>query len=713
MMQKQYNKILFIALLFSFGSIFGQTNPLDSLALILKNNPNDTLKLKVLVEISDVCPEEDILKYAEPAYQLSLQLIKSTNYEVKISAQKKLASACNNIGYAYMGTGDIAAAIRYYEKSLAIRKELKDAAGMGQSLINIGYLLENKGDISKALENYHNGLFYYEKANDKSGMAYALNNIGFIYQKQDDLNKALEYYLKSKKIREEIGDKHGLSQSLTNIGAIYKNQNNYDEALKTHLKSLQIQQELNDKLGVANSYNNIGYIYEHRLDYGLALDYYQKSFEIRESSNEKKGMANCLINLARIYYIKNSIQNATEKAHQSLKISKDLGFPENISNASNLLAKIYNRQGKYRESVEMYELYIKMHDSINNESIRKDAAKQQLRYEYGKKAVADSVKYAEFQKVKDAQIVAQQLQIEGEKTKRWALFGGLFLLLVFAAFMFNRFKVTQKQKAIIETQKKDVEIQKEMVEEKQKEILDSINYAKRIQYTLLAHQELLIKNIPDHFILFQPKDIVSGDFYWATEKENLFYLAVCDSTGHGVPGAFMSLLNISFMNEAINEKNILAPNKIFDYVRDRLISSISQEGAQDGMDGTLLCINKSTNEITYAAAHNAPLLIKNGSAIKFKADKMPIGKGINESSFELFSINAQKGDMLYLYTDGYADQFGGPKGKKFKYNQLNELLTSFSSENSVEQQKKLAKKFAEWKGTMEQVDDVLILGIRI
>ncbi len=712
-MKKAYSFIIVFFFSFCFFSVNAGTNPLDSLTLVLKTTSNDTVRLSTLVLLSDLCAEEEILKYADPAYNLALKLIQSDDKQIKNFAQNKFANACNNIGYAYMHKGDISSAIKYYQQSLKIRMEIKDNNGIAQSLVNIGYLLEQKGDIAKALENYHNGLLYYEKGGDKSGVAYALNNIGFIYQKQDDLNKALEYYLKSKKIREDIGDKHGLSQSLTNIGAIYKNQNNYEDALKTHLQSLQIQKELGDNSGIANSFNNIGYIYEYKNDYGLALDYYQKSFEIRDMIGEKKGKANSLNNIARIYYLKNNLPYALDKAKLSFKLSQELGFPENISNASNLLATIYNREGKYKDAVVMYQLYIKMHDSINNESIRKNAAKQQLRYEYGKRAVADSVKYAELQKVKEAQILAQQSQISQEKIKRWAMFGGLFLVLIFAMFMFNRVKITQRQKVIIEIQKKDVELQKEMVEEKQKEILDSINYAKRIQYTLLAHQELLNQNIADYFVLFKPKDIVSGDFYWATQKNDLFYLAVCDSTGHGVPGAFMSLLNISFMNEAINEKNILEPNKIFDYVRSRLITSISQDGAQDGMDGILLCFNKTKSIITYSAAQNAPILVQKGEMIKLISDKMPIGKGIKEQPFELYNLPYEKGDMIYLYTDGFADQFGGPRGKKFKYNQLNELLVKLVNEKAEKQKENLTKSFLEWKGKMEQVDDVLIIGIRV
>ena len=257
------------------------------------------------------------------------------------------------------------------------------------------------------------------------------------------------------------------------------------------------------------------------------------------------------------------------------------------------------------------------------------------------------------------------------------------------------------------------------MEEHQKEILDSINYAQRIQRALLASTNLLNKNLPEHFVLFDPKDIVSGDFYWATEFNNSFYLAVCDSTGHGVPGAFMSLLNMGFLSEAVKEKNILEPNKILDYVRNRLIESIGNDGQQDGMDAVLVRIDytmlhhNGIPQYTYAAANNAPLLISDNTILELPKDKMPVGKGEKTENFKLHCLNLKAGDVLYIYTDGYADQFGRPKGKKFKYKQLNELLLSICHNDIETQKDMLQNNFLTWRGNLEQVDDVCIVGIRL
>ncbi len=261
--------------------------------------------------------------------------------------------------------------------------------------------------------------------------------------------------------------------------------------------------------------------------------------------------------------------------------------------------------------------------------------------------------------------------------------------------------------------------QKNVIEARNKDITDSINYAKRIQYTLLANESIMQSGLHEYFILFKPKDIVSGDFYWAAspsiqgEGRSVFFLAACDSTGHGVPGAFMSLLNISFLNEAVKEKNLQKPDEILDYVRSRLVENISTEGQKDGMDATLLSFNKQDGRIEYAAAYNPPFMVRNSIAFEFTADKMPVGLSDRMNSFKLQTMDICKGDMVYLYTDGFPDQFGGPKGKKLKRKMLLNFLVSISHMSAAEQHVALEGKFQDWKGELEQIDDVLIIGIRI
>jgi serine phosphatase RsbU (regulator of sigma subunit) len=346
-------------------------------------------------------------------------------------------------------------------------------------------------------------------------------------------------------------------------------------------------------------------------------------------------------------------------------------------------------------------------DSITSDQTRKEITKKELQFEFDKK---EAILNAE--KEKESALANKEKRIQ--QIIIYSVSFGFILLLALALVILRNLQKNKKQNKIITEQK-------HIVEEKQKEILDSIHYAKLIQHALLASDSILNDNLNieepgNYFVLFKPKDIVSGDFYWATKKEinDSFYLAVADSTGHGVPGAFMSLLNISFLNEAINEKNILAPNQVFNHVRKRLIENM--EDRQDGMDSILVRMKKHNGgmEIEYAAANNAPLVIKHSTkdAIKLPVDKMPVGNGSKTDEFKSHSVTLQKGDTIYLYTDGYADQFGGSDGKKFKYKQLQELLVSINSLSMSEQAKILETKIEEWKGALDQIDDICIIGIR-
>ncbi|MES2513837.1 MAG: SpoIIE family protein phosphatase [Bacteroidota bacterium] len=255
------------------------------------------------------------------------------------------------------------------------------------------------------------------------------------------------------------------------------------------------------------------------------------------------------------------------------------------------------------------------------------------------------------------------------------------------------------------------------LEEKRKEITDSINYARKIQENVLADPELLNENLPNHFVYFNPKDVVSGDFYWAVTVEDeqtqhdLFYLAVCDSTGHGVPGAFMSLLNVSFLNEAIAIKGLRDPADILNYVRSALSKAMSSEANKDGMDGVLLCYHKSTNKVFYSGAFNKPIFIRNNQVVECDVNRMPIGKSDHKENFTTYELDMLPNDKLYLYSDGFADQFGGSLNKKYKNKNLNSFLKNNSKETAALQHKLLKDEFENWRSHNDQVDDVLVVGI--
>lgn len=658
-----------------------QTNPKDSLQRVLKVTKNtDTTYCSVLNALIDLEQDDKLW----PSY----------NNEVIEIAENQLKKINNKSPY-YL----------YYMRTLA------------GALNNLGYLKKFQGDVPSALSYYHKSLKLYEQVNDKTNASAIQNNLGFIYKDQGEIKKALDCFLKNLTLFRKNHDTANISLTLNNIGIIYIESDQFDKALKCYQECLALQEKIKNQKVKAYALNNIGFVYQKQYNSKstknkkdsllyFALEYFNKSLAIREVINDKRGISISLQNIAETLLAQDKTQEAQKSAENSLKIAQEIGYPDNVKRASNILSKIYSKTGNWKGAFEMQVLFKQMSDSLTNENNRKLSIQKGFQIEYEKKAAADSVKVAEDKKV-------VQAQLKQERTQRFALYGGLVLVALFGVFMFNRFKITQKQNILIHKQKAELQIQKELVEEHQKETLDSIHYAKRIQSALIANSDFITEYIPNNFIYFNPKDIVSGDFYWASHHNDKFYLAACDSTGHGVPGAFMSLLNMGFLSEAIKEKNIEKPNEVFNYVRERLMATISDEGQKDGMDGILICIDKKHHIIEYAAANNEPILIRKHQIIELPKDKMPVGKGERNSPFTLHSVELNPGDTLYLYTDGFADQFGGAKGKKFKYKQLNEFLLSINSQDLSEQKSQLEKTFIGWKGDLEQVDDVLVIGIKI
>ena len=732
---KQIIFTIFLIILSRF--YFSQSNIIQIFKIDFKNAKHDTTRCNLLVNLAENLYDskpDTVVPLSDQTITLVDRNLLKANSKTRFAFLKAKASALNNIGIINSDNGNLNTAINYYLKSLQVHKENQYKVGVSELLNNLGFIYDNMGDVPKALEYFHNALKIQEELNLKSEIALTLNNIGYIYVNQNEPIKALENYNKSLKYRIELDDKEWIPQSLNNIASIYEkfgdptckkdNATCLKEgqilALDYYKRCLDLQQTNNDKKGAAYSLNNIASIYRKVGDPNCtgtfnekkakgeiyAIEFLTQSLKIHEEIKNTKGIAYSSNNMAQVLISQGKIKEALLFSNRSMKIAKELGYPEIIYRNAITLKRIYKLQNNLDEAFKMYDLEIQMRDSLNNINSQKALITQNTKYEYEKKATADSIKVFEEKKVTTA-------QLKQEKTQRFALYGGILLVGLFGAFMFNRFKVTKKQNHLIQIQKTELQKQKELVEEHQKETLDSIHYAKRIQNALMANSNLINEHISNNFILFQPKDIVSGDFYWASHYNDRFYLAVCDSTGHGVPGAFMSLLNMGFLSEAIKEKNIVHPNEILNFVRERLIDTISSDGQQDGMDGILICYNSQTHLVEYAAANNEPILVRNNEIIELPKDKMPVGKGEKTNPFTLHTIQLQKDDSLYLYTDGFADQFGGPKGKKFKYKPLNELLLN-STELDLEIQKtKLETTFNSWKGNLEQVDDVLLIGIKI
>jgi serine phosphatase RsbU (regulator of sigma subunit) len=590
------------------------------------------------------------------------------------------------------------AGIKYALQGQELAEELNWKYGIGKSYNTLGTTYKAQSEYAKALEHYQKALSLFEELGKKKEIATALMNIGTVYRPLKEYDKSLYYYKKALPIAESAGAKKLKGQLLGNMGVVYFAQGRVDEQIKVNPGALKIFQELGDKQNEAWILGNMGDAYSTKGDYLRAMNYQDSAIAIYDELGVSIPKAISIENIGNYYFVMAQQEKDAALKTQYLKksiiqfnaakeILEKINDPDYLKNEYIGLSNSQALLGDYENALNNYIRYTELKDSVFSKETRESITKLETKREL---------------ELRDKEIVIEQLK---KRNERIYMFAGVIFLLVVIVFIAFGYRSQRRSKNLI-TQ------QKHIVEEKQKEIVDSINYAKRIQYALLAHEEFLKENLPQHFVLFKPKDIVSGDFYWATSHGDKFYLAVCDSTGHGVPGAFMSLLSISFLNEAINEKNIEDPAKVFDFVRSRLID-ISGEGQKDGFDGILACLDRKNNSMTYAAANNSPVLIRDGNLVKLEADRMPVGAGEKNEKFRLFSLNLMKNDQIYMYTDGFSDQFGGSKGKKF----MNKNLQGFILKNQAlppeEQGLALNKEFMDWKGNLEQVDDICIIGLKI
>jgi serine phosphatase RsbU (regulator of sigma subunit) len=596
-------------------------------------------------------------------------------------------------------------------------RELRLKKWESKALNTIGASYQVRGNFIKAIEFYQQSLKIREQLNDIKGVSSSLANIGSIYISIGEFEKALSYQLKSLDIFERTKNQAGMASALNNLGVIYKNLKDYKKALEYNERGLALYTALSDKQGVAACHDNIGGIYANMGDHRKALEYLEQGCKYFQELGDKSGTATILASIARSNFKLDRRDEALDNAAKGKAIAKEAGDLAAEKEATHVLYEVYKATGNKTAALENYERYVEIKDSIETDENQRAITNLELEYQYEKKAAADSVKHEEEQRVKDALIQAKNAELEQDKTEKLALTGGLFLLLISGGVMFNRFRIIRRQKNIIENKNRETEFQKAVIEEKQKEILASISYAKRLQEAILPPPTILNRHLPDSFILYKPKDIVAGDFYWLETSGDWIYFAAADSTGHGVPGAMVSVVCSNALNRSVKEFHLSVPGEILDKVRELVIETFekSESEVNDGMDISLCAFNPKTYELNWAGANNPLWIIrKSGAFEEYKANKQAIGKSDQQPQpYRTHHLKVEAGDKLYLFTDGYADQFGGDKGKKLNYKNLQSLIAQASEQTMLAQKKNLEQNLAAWQGSLEQVDDILVTGIRI
>ncbi|MCX8079925.1 MAG: tetratricopeptide repeat protein [Bacteroidia bacterium] len=614
---------------------------------------------------------------------------------IKNLSKKIYSIALGNIGNVYSNEANYSRALDFYFKSLKINEEIDDGdiANQITRAIIYGYIgntYADLGELSKALDYYYNSLKIHRKYKNQNGEAIVLGNIANIYSEMQNYNMALIFYFKSQEIDKLIGNKLNQCLNMMNIGCLYSE--------------------------IAKTYNELGKKSISTKYVQMALDYLLKSDSLNKNIGDPKAAAVIYGNIGWLYFELNDIIKAEKFLTSSEKINRELGLIYYLEDDCYKLSRLYEVKKDYLKSLFYYKEHIKFRDSVKNEENQKALIQKEMKYNFEKE---QALKEKEHQK----KLELERKEKEKQRIITWFVAAGLVLVMAFLGFVINRLNVTRKQKNIIEKQKKIVEEQKliveeqkKLVEQKNKDILDSINYAKRIQYAILPSNAKWKEHLPESFVLFLPKDIVAGDFYWMEYANEYIYVAAADCTGHGVPGAMVSVVCSNALTKVVLEEKFTETDQILNRSRELVIEKLtSEDNIRDGMDICLVRIEKNRRLIQFSGANRSLYLVNEDKSLtEIKPDKQPVGRYEESKPFTKQEIQLNPNTWFYLTTDGYADQFGGEKGKKIGTKQFKELLCDIATSNNAEEQKeKLSSFFKEWKGNEEQMDDVTVLGIGI
>lgn len=629
-------------------------------------------------------------------------------FEHDTSKSKTYSYIARKLGPNYP---DSAYAIADSALKFALRSNFK--SGEAEAYFILGFVSFNKGKYDLCITNFDKSLKIYQALKNKNATSNLNNSLGNVYTELGKMDLAVTYYSRARDIAlEEPRNKFMEALSNSGLALVLSEQNKYYESIKTFEKSRTLYQEMNNVFQEALTVINIADVYLKLKDYKKATQYCNQGINVFKNLNDN-------YTLATAYALKSQILAAeghTEEAIKFLQMSYSINltrdaWPE-LSGNSKELSALYARKGDYKNSVTYLNEYIKYHDSLNNENRRKIIADADSKYQSKEKEQQIMVKNAELER--------SQLQVN-QRNKLIYIFGGA--LIIFLTLLFLVFKqYSEKTKANILLVNKNDEIhkQKHTIEEKNKDITDSINYSRHIQQAIIPSPDKIKKALPDAFVLFKPKDIVSGDFYFLETLNNHIYLAVIDCTGHGVPGAMLSVFaHSSLKNTIINNSYEMNPAAILKEMcaqfKANLLSNGSNISLNDGVDMGLCILDKSKMKMVFAGAKNNLLRVNNKLLIEYKGERYGISGSNSENQFIFTNhlIEICDGDKFYLHTDGIIDQFGGPRTKKFMQKQLNNLLSENGHLEMKAQEGIVNEKFAEWKGSLEQIDDVTLIGFQI
>ncbi|HLP11772.1 MAG TPA: SpoIIE family protein phosphatase [Flavobacteriales bacterium] len=672
------------------------------------NQLDDKAKRKKLNEVLKKYKDADLVT-REKLYSYAIRFSQIHGYAeaFKASLYVNRAKVYRDLRKSSLAMADLLKAEDYY-----ISKN--DIEGLEDVCITFANLYIQVNDNVKAIKFALRAKRYAEELKVDETTADVYNTLANLYKAQGQVENSIDYYLKSMAIFKKMGNREKEALLLDNISMAWWDVTGREPQIDTawyyNQQAIKIARELKNRFLELELLANSSALAEKKGDFKNQLLLAKESVHIADSLHIDAYLIYSKMNYGAAL---NNNGRAKESIPIFIEVIKQLrAFDDKLALATAYyeLSRGYELTGRHDQALENFKLHKKVEDTLaiirGRDKVNEVLAKVELDQREEKIQGLKKLNTAYKEKVK--------LNAEKDRLKSVILYGAIILLLVIVILLvitFKRFKDNKKLSA-------EILLKNKVLVTKNNEITDSINYAKRIQQALLPAANELSNTFADSFILYKPKDIVSGDFYWVHKEKELLFFAVGDCTGHGVPGGFMSMLGHSFLNEVVNERGVREPAEILNQLRDKVITSLRQKGAtgenKDGMDITFLVIDGAKNHLHYAAANNSFYIVRNGAATEYKADKQPIGYYNNVvRSFTQHTVELVKGDCIYLFTDGYPDQFGGAKGKKFKYSSLQKMFEQNAGLPMGKQQEIFVETFESWRGHYEQTDDVCMAGIRI
>ena len=548
----------------------------------------------------------------------------------------------------------------------------------------------------------------------------------WIYMGQEEFDIAESYCLDGIRFAEEIADTNRLYYWYNSHANLLMRTEDYVLAEKSARTSMHYAQFIEETEKISYPMSTLGEIYYFQEIFDSSTYYYEKSLEIKEQHNMNTAWLKSKI--GKLYIARNQPRKAISICREGYEDSKASENKKVLAFNCECLHEASVNAGEYKKGYYYLKELMELKGVDATDAKRNEITRLNYESKYQLQTLVDSLNFIKEKEVSETNLKLKESELSRANAVKIALFIGLGLVLIFAIFLFSRFQIIKKQKALLAERKEEAERLKveadkhrAIAEERNKEILDSINYAKRIQKAILPTDSVLKKHLPEHFVMYVPKDIVAGDFYWLGESKEGLLIAAADCTGHGVPGAMVSVICNNGLNRSIKEYSLSDPADVLEKTRELVVSEFekSDESVKDGMDIALcsLAFDSGAEKVSlkYAGANNPLWIIRKGNneIEEYKPNKQPIGKFENPLPFETHEIELNKGDQFYIFSDGYADQFGGEKGKKFKASNFKKLLLQNSQHPMKEQRLKLIENFENWKGSLEQLDDICVIGLRI